>query len=59
MSYKNISMNKLIINKKNERVQRAVLMMRATQYFNGKALHTITSLKKNEVINNEKDIREV
>jgi len=53
MLYRNTFRNRLIKNKKNERVQRAVLMMRATQFFNSATLHTITSLNKLKTIDNE------
>ena len=46
MFYKNTIKNKLIKNKKNECVKRAMLKMRATQNFNREALHTFTSMKE-------------
>lgn len=54
MFYKNTIKNKLIKNKKNERVQRAILMMRATQNFNREALHTITFKDELKSIVNER-----
>ena len=54
MYYRNSVRKNLLSIRKNERVQRATQMMRATQIFKREALHTVTSKDELKAIDNEK-----